>query len=238
VSAGLGPDYEIGPVSLRDIVRGYSELVRSRVDAGWAPSMLTFMFRQLPGGKSAVLAQMRREVERRYARLDEADLLLNDLEGHPHAFVIACVMDRQVKAERAWLIPHAIARKLGDFSIETLARLSQPEIRALMAEPTPLHHFVDTMSRHLWSAVQRITRDYASDALGIWEGRPLNAEVVYRFLEFGGVGPKVASMADNILARDFKVSFADYYSIDVWADVNAVGRPSLPNKRRRSTTPS
>jgi endonuclease-3 len=31
----------------------------------------------------------------------EADDLLNNLEEFPHAFALACVMDRQVRAERA-----------------------------------------------------------------------------------------------------------------------------------------
>jgi endonuclease III len=44
--------------------------------------------------------------------------------------------------------------------------------------------------------------------------------VVYRFLQFEGVGPKIGSMAANILAREFKMPFADYFSIDISADVH------------------
>lgn len=155
-----------------------------------------------------------------FAKIEQADRLLNDLDNFPHAFVIACVMDRQIKAERAWLIPYAFAEKLGGFSMDALTRLSQAEIRDLMAKPVPLHRFVDKMSGHFWSAVQRIASDYAGDASGIWAGRPPSAAVVYRFLAFDGVGPKIASMAANILARDFKIPFDDYYSIDISADVH------------------
>jgi endonuclease III len=156
----------------------------------------------------------------RFTKINEADRLLNDLDNYPHAFVIACVMDRQVKAERAWLIPHAIAQKLDGFSMKILTSLSRAQIRDLMAKPAPLHRFVDTMSGHFWSAVQRIAGHYSGDASGIWAGRPPSGAVVYRFLEFEGIGPKIASMAANILARDFKVPFADYYSIDISADVH------------------
>ena len=59
----------------------------------------------------------------------KADALLNDLEHYPHAFVLACVMDRQMKAERAWLIPYLFSQKIGDFEFERLRSLSLPEIR-------------------------------------------------------------------------------------------------------------
>lgn len=150
----------------------------------------------------------------------EADELPNDLEQYPHAFVIACVMDRQVPAERAWLIPYKLSLKLGNFHFSTLRLLSEREICNLMLNPEPLHRFPEEMARNLYRAVRVIEKEYGSDASKIWEGRPSSAEVVYRFLQFRGVGPKIATMAVNILARDFKIPFSDYYSIDISADVH------------------
>lgn len=149
-----------------------------------------------------------------------ADTLLNDLDKYPHAFVLACVMDRQIKAERAWLIPYLISEKLGGFSMETLNHLSVADVRRLMSQPVPLHRFVEKMSGFFHSAVQIISDKYAGNAARIWSGNPSSAEVVYRFLQFEGIGPKIGSMATNILARDLKVPFTDYFSIDVSADVH------------------
>lgn len=155
-----------------------------------------------------------------FTRKPQADSLLNDLTEHPHAFVLACVMDRQIKAENAWLIPYRISEKIGGFSIEALSALSRADVNRLMMEPVPLHRFINTMSDIFHSAVNRIVSNYAGVAAHLWTGRPASAEVVYRFLEFDGVGPKIASMAANILARDFKIPFADYFSIDISADVH------------------
>lgn len=155
-----------------------------------------------------------------FTKVPEADALLNDLNAHPHAFVLACVMDRQIKAEKAWLIPYRISEKLHGFSMARLSSLSRADVDRLMAQPEPLHRFVDRMSKYFQSAVQRISNDYAGDAARIWTGRPSSVEVVYRFLTFEGIGPKIGSMAVNILARDFKIPFADYFSIDISADVH------------------
>ena len=155
------------------------------------------------------------------AKNEAANALLNDLAGHPHAFVLACVMDRQVKAERAWLIPYRFQQKLGgDFSIQRLASLTLPDVKKLMSEPEPLHRFADKMGDFFHAALRRIVQLYDSDASRIWRDKPSSADVVYRFLEFDGVGPKIASMAANILARTFKVPFADRFSIDISADVH------------------
>jgi len=33
---------------------------------------------------------------------ERADKLMNDIDNNPHVYVLACLMDRQIKAEKAW----------------------------------------------------------------------------------------------------------------------------------------
>ncbi|OFW66100.1 MAG: hypothetical protein A2Y74_02920 [Actinobacteria bacterium RBG_13_63_9] len=151
----------------------------------------------------------------------DADALLNDLKGHPHAFVIACLMDRQVKAETAWLVPHHIRERIGgSFSMLELVRLSEPQIFDLMTRPTPVHRLTKTMASTFYAAVQRIGNQYDGDASRIWAGAPPSAAIVSRFLEFQGAGPKIATMAANILVNQLGVAVSDRYSIDISADTH------------------
>jgi endonuclease-3 len=135
------------------------------------------------------------------------------------SYFLACCMDRQVKAEIAWMIPIRLRKIIGDFSIETLDNISLEEYLTIFNENT-LHRFNDIMAKVFYSVVKRIVRDYDGDASKIWVGNPSSAAVVYRFLQFDGVGIKIATMATNILARQFKVPFSDYYSIDISPDVH------------------
>lgn len=155
----------------------------------------------------------------RFTNMREVDELLNDLSGHPHAFVLGCVMDRQIKAETAWSIPHRFRERLGTFSLPALRKLTQQEILRLMTEPDTLHRFPVEMSRNFYKAVALISEKYDGNAANIWEGHPSSAELVYRFLEFRGIGQKIGTMAAKILARDFKIPLRDYYSIDISVDV-------------------
>lgn len=148
----------------------------------------------------------------------EADALLNDTHDYPHAFVLACVMDRQIKAERAWLIPYHVKKEIGGFEFEQLMILS-PSYLVNLFQENSLHRFNETMALLFYEAIRMIETKYDGNAANIWEDTPRSATIVRRFLEFKGVGVKIATMAANILARDFKIPMQDRICIDISPDV-------------------
>ncbi|MDE0358747.1 MAG: iron-sulfur cluster loop [Gammaproteobacteria bacterium] len=135
-----------------------------------------------------------------------ARALVNDLDGHPHAFVVACIADRQTKADIAWNLPHAIRERAGDFEFDTLRQLQESEWAAVLASSG--HRLATKMERRLPAAIRHIRDRYGGDASRIWRHGSSGAAVARRFLAFDGVGPKIANMAVNILIRDFGVALA------------------------------
>jgi endonuclease-3 len=148
----------------------------------------------------------------------EADNLINDLQSYPHAFVLACVANRQIKGELDWTVPFRLSQRLGHFEMSRLPDLTLKDVQAVTNKPKPLEGFTSEMCENLHKAVDLIDSRYEGDAARIWSDLPPSGELVYRFLEFRGVGPKIANRAANILARQFRIPLADYYSIDITAD--------------------
>ena len=149
---------------------------------------------------------------------EEANRYYNDIDSYPHIFVLGCLMDKQIKAERAWEIPYNLCRDFGCFDMRGLSEIPAEEIEEWFARNRP-HRYNAEMARVFYEAVQRIHGEYGDDASAIWSGCPSSAEVVYRFLQFRGAGIKIATMAANILARDYHVDLKDYYSIDISPDI-------------------
>ena len=83
-----------------------------------------------------------------------------------------------------------------------------------------LHRFNDVQAGCFYNGVQKIMKDYQGNAANIWNNEPSSATVVRRFLEFDGAGIKIATMATNILARQYKIKLSDFYSIDISPDVH------------------
>ena len=150
---------------------------------------------------------------------ETANKLLKDLRRTPHAFVLGCVMDKQIKAEKAWEIPYKISQELGSFSMKTLKETKPAKWRRLFKKHS-LHRHPEKMAGEFYLAVHHIAEKYKGKAAKIWSGKPSSAGVVYRFLEFHGVGQKISTMAANILVRQFRVPMSDYYSIDISVDTH------------------
>jgi len=147
------------------------------------------------------------------------NVLLNDLVHHPHAFLFGCLVDRQVPAERAWTVPAVLRERLGTFEMGELVKLDGEAWKAVMRQPPPPHRLSDVMATVLHRATQRLASHYQSNASLIWSDTPSSATLVRRFLEFHGAGPKIATMAANILVRHFHVPLQDFRYIDISADV-------------------
>jgi endonuclease-3 len=144
----------------------------------------------------------------------EANRFLNDIENYPHGFVLGCIMDRQVPAEFAWTIPYRVCQYIGDFSFDGLKKISLSKLEKLV------RHRAQYMAQYFHEAIQRIENVYGGDASRIWQGCPSSATIVRRFLEFSGVGLKIATMAANILVREHKIPVSDKFSIDISVDIH------------------
>lgn len=153
-----------------------------------------------------------------FTKIEEADKYLNDLDNFPHHFILGCVMDRQIKAERAWAIPYYLSKEIGSFDFEPLIEISKQKYLKLFNEHS-LHRFNDKMSLVFYNGVQRIHKVYNNDVSLIWKNNQGSASIVRQFMRFNGVGIKIATMTANILARDFKIPMRDKLYIEISPDV-------------------
>lgn len=153
--------------------------------------------------------------------IPEAEAMLRDIEHFPHHFVLACLMDRQAGAAKAWRIPYRIGMRIGGFDFPCYQRLSREVATKLFLEEK-LHRFHGDMAEVFYRGVQHIQARYGGDAKSIWSNNPPAARVIRRFLEFFGVGIKIATMATNILYRQLKVPMTHLSAIDISPDAQVM----------------
>jgi endonuclease III len=98
---------------------------------------------------------------------DEANRILNDLDRYSHAYVLACLMDRQIKAERAWKVPLEIFKGFGTLEIVDLATIPISDLTSVFSK-NKLHRFNETMAEVFYRGVEDISNKYDGDASKIW----------------------------------------------------------------------
>lgn len=142
--------------------------------------------------------------------------VLNDIERHPHLFVLGLQMDRGIESALAWEVPFRVREELGLESFE-FSVLREPSIEDLVKVfiETGLHRYPAKMARIFYNTLEHIAQDYDDDARRIWNDRPSSATLIKRFLQFDGMALRMAAKAAHTLHRDFKVPLADATSLDV-----------------------
>lgn len=152
-----------------------------------------------------------------YTSSESANAYFNNIESYPHLFVLSCLMDRRIDSDKAWQIPYNFCRDFNAFDMRSLSQLTREEISQWFTNNKP-HWLNNPMATIFYDAIQRIHTEYQDDASKLWADNPKSSTFVARFSKFNGAGPKITSMAANILARDYGIAFEDYSSIDISVD--------------------
>ena len=161
--------------------------------------------------------------------IKKADELMLDIINTPHAYVLGCVMDLGIQAERAWIIPYKVFSAfmtmghIKNYSIDDLVKVPYDKYKEVFFSyyGKSLHRF-NKMVERFYNAVLHIRYKYNGNAALIWQNKPSSKEVVYRFREFIGIGQKISTMATNILFRKFDVEFSEKSYIDISVDIHVI----------------
>jgi len=130
------------------------------------------------------------------------------------------IFDQGIKAEKAWTAPYILKQRLGHFDIEKIIDEGLDALTSVFLQKPFLHRFPRNMAKYIFESCILLRDKYSSDATNIWNDKPQTSVLQKRFEEFKGIGQKKASMATNIIVRDFHVPAQDYKGIDVSYDIH------------------
>lgn len=138
----------------------------------------------------------------------------------PLVFVLAVIYSQGIKAERAWEVPYLLKARLGYLDTKRISETKEDYLISLFNKPPKLHRFPTTMAKRTIEACKLIIKKYNNNPENIRNDNPKSDELQRRFQEFNGVGQKKASMATNILVRDFGIKVKDKSGIDISYDIH------------------
>jgi uncharacterized HhH-GPD family protein len=167
------------------------------------------------------------DYERNRDRGDKRDVDLtpnkeaNDLVNEdPLAYLFGVIFDHHVKAELAWGAPYLLKQRLGHLNPQKVVAISDEELEQIFAQKPALHRYYKTMAGNIKDACLQVIERYDGNAENIWNDEPRTDDLQRRFESFNGIGQKKASMATNILVRDFGIPVKDRKGIDVSYDIH------------------
>lgn len=159
----------------------------------------------------------------------DANMIQGDLLGpaekymlnyDSNAFLFGLIADQSVRAETAWSLPYKLSERLGHFSIIRMVEESSiEEFQQLLREKPALHRYPSNIGRYLWSAAEKLVKEYDAAAENIWNNKTAK-EIVKRLEEFTGISHKKASLACLLLIRDLGLDVPDKENVDIIYDIH------------------
>lgn len=136
------------------------------------------------------------------------------------AFLFGVILDQGMKAEKVWAIPFLLKKRLGHLDVNKITKMNDGEIKKIFKRKPMLHRFPEVMALRIKSACNLIINKYNEKVENIWNDKPKSDDLQRRFEQFNGIGQKKASMATNILVKDFGIEVKDKKGIDVSYDIH------------------
>jgi len=129
-------------------------------------------------------------------------------------FLFGVIFDQGIKAERAWEAPNKLKKRLGHLNPLKISSMSKKDLEKIVFQKPALHRYKKVVDWIL-EACKLLNQRYEGNAENIWNDIPRAKDLEMRFEEFKGIGQKKASMAVNILVRDFKIPIKDVNKKDI-----------------------
>jgi len=137
---------------------------------------------------------------------------------NPFAFLLSVVYSEAMRGHKVWEVPYLLKGRLGHLDPKKISTMNMADMLNIFSTKPCLHHYPKKMAFRTIRVSELVVSKYSGNARNIWNDNPTSFELQRRFEEFSGIGQKKASMAVNILARDFGVSIREEQGIDISFD--------------------
>lgn len=147
---------------------------------------------------------------------NQDDNLVILTKNYPVSFVLCCLADKNINADIAW----SIHKYIKDYSFAQMEKFTSKKWKDILTMVK--YNRASKVSEEFVFAIKHIRNKYDGHAERIWTEAGSFSEIIARFLEFKGIGIKIATMAANLLSRYFEIgkNFVDRNFMDISPDTH------------------
>lgn len=135
---------------------------------------------------------------------EAAGLIISD----PYAFLIACCLDRGIKADIIWSIPYAMKSALGHLNPGKIGSMSLADIQNLLNSLAYRLRYIRDAPFTIRDLTMIVTEECHGLAEKVWEEKSA-LEVKRTLMSIHGVGPGIANMTVLLIEKAFPYRFKD-----------------------------